>query len=350
MADGSLPLGIAPAVWRGCSGCAGEERLWRGRAGAACWRWAGLFRLVESESNPNHIRQGPVVMNNNHMSRQSARRGAYTLIELLVVIAVVAVLMAIALPALAAAKQRADYARWQAYSHGMRSDQDLVAYYNFEQELRFDTLKNVAMGDPHDMTCAPEKLDAQIDTPDWSAYGRFAGKGALTFTPSRFRTGVMIDPTAANLSPDRFSLIGWVRYDAQNNRSALASRWGSSGRDRGWRLEFVDDHLQFQASSNGRGGRRHSATIGADVVDYHVLWMQFAVTFDQVEVKLYINGELRDSAALEGVFDNDDPIFIGGGGSNGRSRRLDGAIDEFALFKRALDSDEIRDHYNAGRP
>jgi prepilin-type N-terminal cleavage/methylation domain-containing protein len=282
--------------------------------------------------------------------KRSVRRGAFTLIEVLIVVTVVSVLMAIALPALAAAKQRADYARWQAYSHGIKSDQDVVAYYNFEQELRFDTLENIAMGDPHNTNYAAEKYDAQIDTPDWSQDGRFAGKGALTFTRSRFGTGVMIDPSAGNLSPDRFSLIGWVRYDALRDRGALVSRWGDAGGERGWRLEFIDNNLRFDASSNGRAGRRNLARIEADVAEYHGEWMQFAVTFDQVEVKLYINGELRDSAALEGIFDNEDPIYIGGGGGNGRSRRLDGAIDELALYKRALDSDEIRDHYNAGRP
>ncbi len=289
-------------------------------------------------------------MKSQSIAMRARRCRAFTLIELLVVITVVSVLMAIALPALAAAKQRANYARWQAYSHGMKSDQDVVAYYNFEQELRFDTLENVAMGDPHNTNYAAEKFDAQIDTPDWSQYGRFVGKGALTFTRSRFNTGVMIDPSAGNLAPDKMSLIGWVRYDALRDRSALLSRWGDAGGERGWRLEFVDENLRFDASSNGRGGRRHRATVEADVVEHHGEWMEFAVTFDQVDVILYINGVLRDSAALEGIFDNEDPIYIGGGGNYGSSRRLNGAIDELALYKRALDSDEIRDHYNAGRP
>ena len=66
------------------------------------------------------------------MSTKSSR--GFSIVELLVVMSIVALLIAILLPSLSRARERARYLRWQAYSHGLRSDPNVVMYFNFEQQ------------------------------------------------------------------------------------------------------------------------------------------------------------------------------------------------------------------------
>jgi hypothetical protein len=70
-------------------------------------------------------------------------------------------------------------------------------------------------------------------------------------------------------------------------------------------------------------------------------WHHVAMTYNQTDVKLYINGVLTSSTELT------EPIptngFILSIGDN-----FEGAVDEVKIFDRALSNSEIEDHYNEG--
>lgn len=77
------------------------------------------------------------------------KKRAFTIIELLVVISIIALLIAILLPSLAGARDRARFIKWAGYSHGLRALPTSLAYYNFEQQNANDQeVWNRAAGDP----------------------------------------------------------------------------------------------------------------------------------------------------------------------------------------------------------
>ncbi|WP_297696753.1 DUF2341 domain-containing protein, partial [uncultured Eudoraea sp.] len=99
---------------------------------------------------------------------------------------------------------------------------------------------------------------------------------------------------------------------------------------------------------------------GFEYIDFDVTlptvdqWNHVAVVFDRPTVSIYINGtEYSSSVATGGTMDkdlvaNDDPLWIGAGRDGGNlvtpgnfSAPFSGAIDELALFDRALTAAEI---------
>lgn len=76
-------------------------------------------------------------------------------------------------------------------------------------------------------------------------------------------------------------------------------------------------------------------------------WYHIAGTFDGSVVKLYVNGVFMNStpAVWRQVNGNVD-FWMGGGSCCGY--RLNGLVDEVAIYKRALANDEIAQHYASG--
>ncbi|HEX37756.1 MAG TPA: LruC domain-containing protein [Candidatus Cloacimonetes bacterium] len=78
-------------------------------------------------------------------------------------------------------------------------------------------------------------------------------------------------------------------------------------------------------------------------------WYHLAMTYDNSELKLYVNGELKNSKNVTGMLKNNSRD-ISFGSDNGGQKFFEGIIDEVYLYDRTLDVVEILDYYNTTKP
>lgn len=133
----------------------------------------------------------------------------------------------------------------------------------------------------------------------------------------------------------------WITPDAAN--IGLVSR-DDSGFDRVWRT-FLDSSRRIdfavwnQAGTVYQNITTQTLTLGQT---YHI-----ACTFDGTAVKVYINGRLSRSVAATGtmIATVSEPLSVGKGSSN---IRMDGVMDEVAVYGTALSATRVLDHYDIG--
>jgi len=79
-------------------------------------------------------------------------------------------------------------------------------------------------------------------------------------------------------------------------------------------------------------------------IDMDNQWYHLALWWDGVELKLFVNGNVKDSApALDHLYNNNEYLRIGERVNDGF---FNGLIDEVRIYDRALNNNEIRELYN----
>ena len=236
-----------------------------------------------------------------------------------------------------AASQRTQFERWQAAGGGQNLDPGLRLRFDFQDRDEARSLRNHAA---HGAGIA----DGSIVGGAWTE-GRWPGKRALDFrnVSDRVRLAIPGETKALTLSV-------WVRVnglDRTLNSLFMSEGWG----DRKVHWQITHDG-KVRLGIAGPPGRSHRDYDSPPVFtpERFGRWMHLAVTFDprSKEVRHYLNGDL---VAKHPVRD-DAPLKIGTaelGNWNDRSgkgnvaiRHLSGAMDEFALYDRALGADAVR--------
>ena len=176
---------------------------------------------------------------------------------------------------------------------------------------------------------------------------------APSWTEGRFGNGLEYDGLKDNLrNPDSSRLplgnsprtiTAWVKpvgYHETDYTGIIT--YGNNAKNEGSFLAMVDGgHLAYGFWENDM-----IQTTGATATLNE--WNHVAFTYDGTTGKLYMNGELVTTKDFSGttVSTSNGLIHLGAIGSPNRS--FDGAIDEVAIFNRALSADEIR-AYAEGR-
>ncbi len=109
-------------------------------------------------------------------------------------------------------------------------------------------------------------------------------------------------------------------------------------------LGLYDNDIQIALKIEGT---RYTKTYDANLQED--TWYQIDATFDETNIKLYIDGVLKETWSQPGIMDNDSgygDIYVAYSGTG--NEYFDGYIDEIKVYNRALTLDDIVNQYKDG--
>ena len=240
-----------------------------------------------------------------------------------------------------AAKSR--YARWSGASDRLRLDPRVAVYYSFEdapdwsRELRSQRSER-------------SPLDGAIIGCRW-AEGRWQGKKALEFKCPGDRVRFQDAGEYESLT-----LMAWVRVDALDRPFSglmLTDGWTSGSVH--WQ---ITQHGTLRLGIHGDKQSNDYDTPVLFTSGQFGRWIHLCTVYnrDAREVLHYVDGRLANRLPLK--FDTQlrlGAVELGNWGVPLQGnvyavRNLNGRMDEFALFGKALGADEIRELYQVGAP
>lgn len=147
-----------------------------------------------------------------------------------------------------------------------------------------------------------------------------------------------------NLSGNALTFEGWVKVNSfKSTFPYISSVLGIEvGDNNSAMLRFGDGNLannklQFILSFGSAQVKLNSNTGLSTNTWYHL-----AATYDGASMKIYINGNLDASSVVTGSFTANGILYLGRNYDN--SRTLNGSLDEFRVWKKALTAQEILDN------
>jgi hypothetical protein len=253
------------------------------------------------------------------------------------------------------------FQRWQYSNQKLQQREDLAAYYDFQRD---PDNQNVL----HNRAVTGTSLNGKIRKADW-VEGRFPGKNALEFKNSN--TGIRI-----NL-PKEFSsvtLAVWVNIDKlmknkeDNHNSLIMSDYWQKPLNTHW---FLRTDGCVRLAMQNEAGDLPDLGIGdgigildtqktpewTSVLDHLGQWCMLATVYDPnaKTITNYFNGQPIETLTLSQL-----PRVKFGKTLIGAWRQsendgkeycvLQGRIDELMIFENALQSEEIKRLYEAGKP
>ena len=240
------------------------------------------------------------------------------------------------------------YDQWRTASAWLDQDPSLLVHFDFEHataadwQLRNASSRNQVMPDATIVGC------------QWIE-GRWPGKPALVFQSVNDRVRLSVPGDYESLT-----LTAWVRVQGLDRQ--FNSLFMSEGFEAGtlhWLIR-KDGVLGLTVVGQEPGKFQIVASPPVLSIDQFGMWLHLAAVLDggTKRVVHYLNGQPVDEKPLK----ISPPFRIGaaelgnwnasgfGGKDPSLIRNFSGAMDEFCLFRRALDAQEMRALYSAGKP
>lgn len=243
---------------------------------------------------------------------------------------------------LAEQQQQQQFTRWQDQNAALKTDPSLIAYYDFEDSSNWlRTLKNKK----HKASSA----DGAIVGCQWTS-GRWPQKRALEFKRTSDRVRLHVPGEYQSLT-----LTAWVRIEGFDRwLSSLMLTDGYNAGNPHWQLS---DKGEIILGVKTGPGKNFFSPVVLKPTDLG-RWIYLVTVYDhqKKEVVHYLDGLPVSHHEIETPI----PLVIGPAEiGNWRPqkhtgehsiRSLNGRLDEFALFGRALSAEEILKLYQSGKP
>ncbi|MBI3583168.1 MAG: DUF2341 domain-containing protein [Nitrospinae bacterium] len=176
------------------------------------------------------------------------------------------------------------------------------------------------------------------NTPTWTTAGRF--NNALSFTGGTTTDAdYVVVSNATVLNPGKLTVEAWAKSGVAswNVTDALVTKSSA------YKLSTTSGSKTVSFSVYAGGAWRSVSYTPSSISEWH----HYAGTYDGTNIKIYVDGSLKNTTAYTGSVNTTDTgnLFIG---YNGGSAYLSADIDEVVLYNRALDAAEIRTRYGAG--
>ncbi len=294
-------------------------------------------------------------MNRNQVER--THQGAFTLLELLVVITIITILMSALLVPLSKGATKARYARWLGLVTNNRADSAAIIYYPLLEEVDGDILENMAGAydqKEYNVPVDTESLNGIIKGGvAWSdsRFGPAIAKKSLQFIPAlngHIDCGneIVLDRDA------QLTLEAWIIVAGHTGASQGIITKANSNSPWDGISFFVNDGLGLRFTLSSDSSNQITVATGNNTVPLNK-WIHVIATYDgsstSAGMKIYVNGQeqvVTASGALTGTVRNSYSISIAS--FNGNGLWFNGAVDEAAVYLRALSASEIHAHHKAG--
>jgi len=231
------------------------------------------------------------------------------------------------------------------YQIGSAFEDDLVLYYKFD-DITGPVIDSSSYG--NDGTWNQDATDP----------GR-RGESGKVYTSAYFNSAANTDPygTCVDVNNDpelmptnEMSIIFWLKLDGSNIGQKVygktftyedGSEWHTKT---GYRSECWGTYCNFYIYNGPLYTDRVSCSV-AGLTE----WTNVAVIYDGNDLICYKNGvEVERAAAPGGIYPCDEILAVGGTGWNELPRYpIKGWMDDFRIYKRVLNPDEIKLYYDS---
>ncbi len=215
----------------------------------------------------------------------------------------------------------------------IRDDPDLILYYSFDEDGK-DVADDSGNG-----------FDAEISVADWTKDGKHGG--AMEFDGGSAVKSPAEVPGLTDVELTAMTVEHWVMLNALTGETQQI--WEALNSAGAWPAEtFIEGSAEMVFYIYDTKNTEHRTPIPELPTKE---WVHIAGTYDGSVQKSYVNGEVVSEDAWSGkftIFPSDAGAIVLGKDNEADIQYLNGFIDEFAFYTRALTEAEINADMNRG--
>ena len=216
----------------------------------------------------------------------------------------------------------------------IRNDADLIIYYSFDEDGGKETTDNTDNG-----------FDGEISGADWSKEGKHGG--AMEFDGGSAIKSPPEVPGITDVELTAMTVEHWVMLNAHTGETQQV--WEALNAAGAWPAEtFIEGTAEMVFYIYDTKNTEHRTPIPELPTKK---WVHIAGTYDGKVQKSYFNGKVVSETDWSGkftIFAAPTGAIVLGKDNEADIQYLNGFIDEFAFYTRALSEDEINADMNDG--